>query len=112
MNILNFIKNIILTETFQGFSSIHDRYLNGDCLSLALLLAKTDNHNGAIFKIEQSDNNLKYHHYIYKKDNLFYDINGEQSSVLKLMENIDYFNINKEFTIEKFDIDFKGKDIV
>ena len=100
MDIKNAINIITTYDTFEGFSSIKDRYLNGDCETLALFLAEKDKYKGEILKIRQDYNGI-YNHYIYKKNNLFYDINGEHSSILELMSYIDYLNIDEKFSLEK-----------
>ena len=98
MNIKKRIEQIIKNETFEGFSSIQDRFLNGDCESLAILLLEADS-NGEIIKIRQNNNGSIFNHYIYKRNELFYDINGEFYSIKELMAKIDYFDVKKEYSI-------------
>ena len=98
MKIINILNEILQDESYEGFSSIQDRYINADCESLAILLAEKDNFNGEIIKIRQLNKKV-YNHFIYKKNNLFYDVNGEHSSIIELMKKISYFDTNKEFSI-------------
>jgi len=98
LNIVDKINNIIENETYEGFISIYDRFLNGDCESLSILLNESYP-NGKILKIRQINEEETYNHYIYKLNNLFYDINGESSSIIELMGKIDFFDIERDYSL-------------
>jgi len=108
---LKFIENLKkngLNEDDE-YSSIIDKYTNGECEALVSYLYQINNNSGEEIEIHQNIDGEDLYHYVFKINNKYYDINGKHNDIYSIMKNINYFDEHSCYDERKVDKIYKIK---
>jgi len=118
---LKFIDTLINTEKKDGIDSIK-RYTHGECDNLVHYLKMLNNNKGERIRILYNEDEDYYNptlHFVFKMNNIYYDINGAFTSIEALIEKCPLFDIklfeeldiySEEANPEWLDIEFDSKE--
>lgn len=116
MTLLNIIEKIRKIDNVNNsyYRDVFDKYLNGECQTLVRFLYLLNNQQGTEIEIVgisediESDFDEKVYHYVYKYNNLYYDINGEFEDINELIREsclFDYIVSIKEKQINAYHLE-------
>ena len=110
---VDLINKITKTEKFNSnvYSSIEDKYLNGECNTLVGYLYQLNN-TGKCYEINMigptEDFNDRIYHAVFEKDGFYYDIRGKYESIEELYKSTPYYEEDMEIEIIDWEISMEN----
>jgi hypothetical protein len=110
---LRFMKLLIATEKLEGVDSIK-RYTHGECDNLVYYLKTLNDMEGERIRIFYNEDEEEYNptlHFVYKINDIYYDINGGFTSIEKLIQKCPLFDNDKFDDLEIYSEEDQPADL-